>query len=162
MTIEPVTLITTRSEFQTALRDALAEAAQRGSPELWLCDQTFADWPLGERAVIANLEQWALSRRKLTLIARHFDEVGRRHPRWVEWRRTWSHIVSCRANPEFEREEFPVLLLAAGTVSVQLSNQEHYRGRTSHDKADEIHCRELVDAVLQRSEEAFPATTTGL
>jgi len=162
MTTEPATLITSRSEFHTALREALAEAAQLGSPEIWLCDNDFGDWPLGERAVIANFEQWALSRRKLVLVARHFDEVVRRHPRWVEWRRTWSHIVSCRANTEIETGGFPCILLATDRVSVHLSNPEHYRGRMSHDKADEIRCKELIDAVLQRSEETFPATTTGL
>ena len=162
MTTEPVTLITSRSEFHAALRDAFAEAAQRGCQELWLCDNDFGDWPLGERAVIAHLEQWALSRRRLILLARHFDEVARRHPRWVEWRRTWSHIVSCRANPEIETGGFPSILLATATVSVQLSNLEHHRGRMSHDKADEVRCKEQIDAVLQRSEETFPATTTGL
>ena len=31
---------------------ALADAARAGCRELWLCDADFADWPLGERAVI--------------------------------------------------------------------------------------------------------------
>lgn len=162
MTIEPGTLITTRGEFLSALRTAFAEAAQLGCRELWLCDENFADWPLGERAVVEHLDQWAASSRKLLLVARNFDEVARRHARWVEWRRAWSHIVSCRTNTELASGEFPTVLLASGTVSVRLSDVVHHRGRISHEKAEEIRCRELIDAVLQRSEEAFPATTTGL
>ncbi len=162
MTIEPGSLITTRSEFHTALRAALADAANHGSRELWLCDNDFGDWPLGERAVVEIFSQWAASSRRLTLLARHFDDVARRHARWIEWRRTWSHIVSCRTNIELEGGEFPTVLLAPGTVSVRLSDLVHHRGRLSHDKADEVRCKELIDAVLQRSEEAFPATTTGL
>ena len=162
MTTAPATLITSRNEFHTALRQAFTEAAQHGSRELWLCDDDFADWPLGERAVVEQLAQWAASSRRLLLVARTFDEVARRHARWVAWRQTWSHIVGCRTNAELEVGEMPTLLIAFGTLNVRLSDRVHHRGRFSHDKADEIHCKELFDAVLQRSEEAFPATTTGL
>jgi hypothetical protein len=162
MTGDPDTLITSRSEFHAALRSAFAEAAAQGSREIWLCDSDYADWPLGERAVIEHLTTWAASSRKLTLMARTFDEVARRHSRWVEWRRQWSHIVTCRTNSELEAGDMPTLLLATGTVCVRLSDPVHHRGRVSRDKAEEIRCKELVEAVLQRSEEAFPATTTGL
>ena len=162
MTIEPGTLITTRGEFQAALRTAFATAASLGCREIWLCDNDFADWPLGERAVVEQLERWALSSRRLTLIARHFDAVARRHARWLEWRRTWSHIVRCRTNNELEGGEFPTVFVALDSVSVRLSDLVHHHGRLSHDKADEARCKELIDAVLQRSDEAFPATTTGL
>jgi hypothetical protein len=162
MTTEPGSLITTRAEFHAALRSAFDEAAEKGARELWLCDENFADWPLGERAVIERLTQWAASNRKMTLVARQFDEVARRHPRWVEWRRNWSHIVSCRVNEELASGEFPSILLALGTATVRLSDTVHHRGRYSREKAEELRCKEQIDAVLQRSEESFPATTTGL
>ncbi len=162
MTTQPGGLITSRSEFHDALRLAFAQAAAHGSRELWLCDDDFADWPLGERAVIEHLTQWATSTRKMTLVARTFDEVVRRHARWIEWRRQWSHIVECRTNNELEAGAMPKLLIASGATSVRLSDAVHYRGRVGTDRADERRSKELVDAVLQRSEEAFPATTTGL
>jgi hypothetical protein len=155
-------LITSRSEFHAALRSALAEAAAVGCRELWLCDDDFADWPLGERQLVDSLSQWAGSHRRLTLIARSFDEVARRHARWNEWRRQWSHIVHCRSNAELESGQMPSVLLASELLSVSLVDPVHYRGRFSHDAADGIRCRELIDAVLQRSEEAYPVTTTGL
>ena len=162
MSTEPAPLITSRAEFHAALRQAFETLATAGAREVWLCDEDFADWPLGERAIVELLTRWAASNRKLTLLARSFDEVARRHPRWVEWRRSWSHIVSCRANTEMASGEFPTLLLGIGTVSLRLSDTVHPRGRLSHEKADEIRCKEQIDAVMQRSEEAFPATTTGL
>jgi hypothetical protein len=155
-------LITSRSEFHAALRTAFAEAAAVGCRELWLCDNDFADWPLGEREVVESLAQWAGSHRSLTLIAHSFDEVARRHARWNEWRRQWSHIVHCRSNAELESGQMPCVLLASGLLSVSLVDMVHYRGRFSHDAADGVRCRELIDAVLQRSEEAYPVTTTGL
>jgi hypothetical protein len=155
-------LITSRSEFHAALRSALAEAAAVGCRELWLCDNDFADWPLGERQVVDSLSQWAGSHRRLTLIARTFDEVARRHARWNEWRRQWSHIVHCRSNVELESGHVPSVLLANELLSVNLVDPVHYRGRFSHDALDGVRCRELIDAVLQRSEEAYPVTMTGL
>ena len=162
MSTEPTSLITSRAEFHAALRQAFEALASAGSREVWLCDEDFADWPLGERATVDLLTQWAASSRKLTLIARSFDEVARRHPRWVAWRRNWSHIVSCRINTELASGEFPTLLLGVGTVSVRLSDTVRHRGRLSRAQPDEVRCKEQIDAILQRSEAAFPATTTGL
>ena len=155
-------LITSRGEFHAALRSALAEAAAVGCRELWLCDNDFADWPLGERQVVDSFSQWAGSHRRLTLIARTFDEVARRHARWSEWRRQWSHIVQCRSNSELESGQMPSVLLASDLLSVNLVDPVRYRGRFSHDAADGVRCREMIDAVLQRSEEAYPVTTAGL
>lgn len=155
-------LITSRLQFQDALRVAFVEAATKGAHELWLCDEDFATWPLGEPALIDSLTAWASGRRRMTLIARHFDEFARRHPRWVDWRRTYSHLVTCRKNVEVASGEFPVVLVASGVVTVRLSDVTRFRGRHSFEKSDELLGREQIDAVLQRSEDAFPATTTGL
>ena len=156
------TLITSRSEVHAGLRAAFADAAAQGCREIWLCDADFADWPLNEPALIEHLTQWAKPYRKLTLIAQSFDEFPRRHARWVAWRRTWSHVVECRANVELEAGKMPTMLLAPGLVTVRLVDPERYRGSVSRVPADAIHARELIDAVLQRSEEAFPATSLGL
>jgi hypothetical protein len=156
------TLITSRSEFHQAVRTAFAEAAAEGCREIWLVDIDYADWPLNEPELIDHLTQWARAYRKLTLIARSFDEVPRRHSRWVTWRRSWSHIVECRANIELEAGKMPTMLLAPGLVTVRLVDPIRYRGSVSRDAADAIRGRELIDAVLQRSEEAFPVTSLGL
>ena len=155
-------LITTRSEFHSALRTALAEAAQTGCRELWLSDEDFADWPLNDTDVIESLAKWALPHRKLVVLARSFDEVTRRHPRWVEWRRTWAHVVECRANEDAEAGTIPTLLVGSSLVCVRLFDRLHYRGNISHDAGDILRNRESFDAVLQRSVEAFPASVLGL
>ncbi len=155
-------VITSRSEFHTAVREAFAEAASVGCRELMLCDPSFADWPLGERAVVEQLSHWASSHRRLTLLAEDFSELARRHPRWVEWRQTWAHVVHCRTNAELEAGQMPTILLAPGLLSVRLSDPVHHRGQRSHEAAEGLRCKELFDAVLQRSEEGFPASTTGL
>jgi hypothetical protein len=154
--------IATRTEFHDALREAFAEMAQVGCREAWLCDEDFADWPLNERAVIELLTHWAAAHRKLTVIARAYDDVVRRHPRWVDWRRRWSHIVECRAFVDAETGQIPTLLLASELVAVRLIDPLRHRGALSRDPADLLRHRELADAVSQRSIESFAPTMLGL
>jgi hypothetical protein len=154
--------IATRLEFHAALREALAAMAHSGCREAWFIDESFSDWPLNERAVIEQLTQWAGAHRKLTVIARGYDEIVRRHPRWVDWRRQWSHIVECRAFENAEQGQIPTLLLASDLVCVRLFDPLRHRGAVSREAADLLRLRELVDAVSQRSVESFAATLLGL
>ena len=156
------TLITTRAEFHDALRNSLGEIAATGCREIIMSDADFADWPLSEPAVIESLTRWAQKHRKLTLLAQTFDEIARRHGRWVEWRRQWSHVVECRANIELEAAQVPTVLLAQSLLVLRLVDPIRYRGSVSHEVADMVLCGEQIDAVLQRSEETFPVTTLGL
>ena len=156
-------ILSSRGECQEAFRRVFAEAARIGCRELWLCDVDYADWPLSERAVIDSLSQWAYSHRKLTMLAAGFDEIVRRHARWIDWRRQWSHVVDCRAlDDRVESSQIPTLLLAPGIVTLRIFDTVHHRGSLSYDPADAIGCRELVDGFFQQSSEAFPATTLGL
>ena len=112
--------IGSRRDFHDAVRSALAQAADDGAREILLCDPDFADWPLSERLVIEDLTRWAHAHRRLVLVASTFDEVARRHGRWSEWRRTWSHVVECRANAEIEAARIPTICLVPGLIAVFL------------------------------------------
>lgn len=157
-------IINGREAFVQALRDALHLAAKRGCRELCCMDADFAAWPLSEASVLEALTQWAYPHRRLMLLATQFDELRRRHPRFVQWRRTWDHVVSAR---QYQRDDLerngPVgLLLAPGLVSLRLLDAQHGRAALSVRAADEIATRDWFDAVWQRSEESFSATTLGL
>ena len=162
MSADTLTQIASRKDFHDAVRAGLAQAAEHGANEICVVDPHFHDWPLNERGVIEALGSWALSRRKLVVFAHNFDELARRAPRFAEWRRQWSHIVQCRSDPELEAEQVPTLLFVPGLVSVRLLDRVRYRGMVSGRPEDLIECREAIDALLQRSAEAFPATTLGL
>lgn len=166
MTLDPagndIAPIATRADFQAAIRAALAQAAELGAPDIFLVDATFADWPLGEIGVVDALTRWVDSRRRLTLMAYSFDEMARRQIRFVEWRRQWSHVVHCRHDDELESEQIPTLLLVPGIVCVRLLDRVRCRGTVSARAIDLAECRESIDALLQRSVEAFPVTTLGL
>lgn len=155
-------IITSRSDFLQALREGFALAAEQGCRELLLSDPDFADWPLGEHAVLDHLTRWAFAHRKLTMLGGHFDEVSRRHARFAQWRRQWSHIVECRSPDGDDERDVPTVLLAPGLVTLRLLNPAQYRASWSTDEGDAVRTREHLDALLQRSVEAFPATTLGL
>jgi len=162
MTAEHIVSITSRAEFSDAIRSSFAIAAHEGAPEIVLVDADFADWPLNERAVIESLSAWVDSRRSLLLFGDSFDELARRHSRFVEWRRQWAHAVRCRNDPELEASQLPTLVLVSGVSCVRLVDRAHHRGTVSNRLLDMAECRQAVDALLQRSVEAFPVTTLGL
>ena len=166
MTLDPaahdIAPIATRADFQQAIRAALVQAAGIGAPEIFLVDPNFADWPLGERGVVEVLTRWVDSRRRLTLMAYSFDDLARRQIRFVEWRRQWAHVVHCRHDDELESEQIPTLLHVPGAVCVRLLDRVRCRGVVSSRPIDLAECRESIDALLQRSVEAFPVTTLGL
>lgn len=154
--------IASRSEFQAAVRAALAEAARKGWREIWLCDADFAQWPLNEAALIESLTQWAGAQRRLHLLALDYDDVLRRHPRFVRWRAQWSHVVHARALRDLQSVDVPVLLHAPDGLSLRLFDSLRCQGRVSRLASDIVQDRELIDAISQRSEEAFPPSTLGL
>lgn len=157
-----VTRIAGRREFEGAVRAALAEAGAAGWRELWFCDPDFAHWPLNETRVIEDLTRWAGAHRRLHLLALDYAEVQRRHPRFVRWRVSWSHLVQARALADLQPLDVPVLLLAPDRLSLRLIDPLRFQGRVSRVGADTVSDRELIDAISQRSVEAFAPTTLGL
>lgn len=150
-----------RVAFQQLVRDALACAAREGWRELVLSDATFADWPLGERAVAESLQAWSKTGRKITLLARRYDEVVRQHARFVTWRGTWSHIVEARACAAADPLELPSALWSPAWVMQRLEI-ERCNGVSGAEPERRLALREALHEWLGRSSPAFPATTLGL
>jgi hypothetical protein len=162
MSNDSISQIESRAEFLEAARGAFTLAEQGDAREILLVDPTFADWPLNDRGVVETLSRWVDSRRVLTLLAHSYDEVARRQLRFVEWRRQWAHVVNCRNDPELEAEQIPTLLLVPGHTCIRILDRVRWRGTASSRPVDLVECRESIDALLQRSVEAFPVTTLGL
>jgi hypothetical protein len=155
-------LIESRSEFQAALRQAFHMVAEAGAPELWLSDPNFFDWPLSDSDVLADLTRWSLPHRRCHVLAQDFSVIERRHPRWVQWRRHWGHVVGCVTPDDSTDGRAPCLLWAPGVVSLRLVDVIHFRGRLSTDADDAVRLREEVGSLFQRAVESFPASTLGL
>ena len=150
-----------RKAFQQLVRDALACAAREGWREIILCDPDFGDWPLGERAVAQSLQAWSATGRRCTLLARRYDEVVRRHARFVSWRTTWSHIVEARACPSADPLELPSAIWSPGWVLHRL-DPERSNGITGREPERRLRLGENLHEWLRKSSPSFPASTLGL
>lgn len=150
-----------RGEVVAAWRKLVMEALEQGVRELWWSDVDFVDWPLNEPLLVDALAQWARPHRRLHLVAQHYDEMPRRHPRFVRWRRDFGHVVDAWCAEDVDPSQHPCLLVA-GDSSIELLDHGHWRAKTSEDPADAQRARERLDAILQRSAPGFAATTLGL
>ncbi|RZL36917.1 MAG: hypothetical protein EOP35_09965 [Rubrivivax sp.] len=156
-----------RAEFERLLVDALAWAAEQGCRELHAWDASFVDWPLSDASALSALTTWARHGRQLHLLAQQYDDVVRRHPRFVRWRRDFGHCVKARAvEPELKLDGAPESLLLAvgpdGYLSLRLFDRYLWRGEVSRDVGQRQRSLEWFDALAQRSGEAFAPTTLGL
>ena len=150
-----------RDAFQQLVRDAFAQAAREGWREIILCDATFEEWPLGERAVAQSLQDWSQSGRKCILLARKWDDAIRRHARFVTWRKTWSHIIDARACPSADPLDLPSAIWSPAWV-MERRDLERSIGYCGAEPERRLALRESLNEWLARSSPSFPAVTLGL
>ncbi len=150
-----------RQDFQQLIRDSVAQAAREGWREMIWSDLDFADWPLGERSVTADLQAWSMTGRKLTLLAKRFDGLIATHHRFVTWRKQWAHIIEARAVSSASEEEFPSMIWSPDWVMHRLQ-PTWCKGVAGSEPARRLQSRELLADWLSKSGPAFPSSTLGL
>lgn len=150
-----------RSEFDALIRQALTAAAAQGWREIIVCDADFADWPLGERAFVQALNDWSKTGRKFTMLATTYDEIVRKHARFVRWRQTWAHIVECRRSASLAGDSLLSALWSPGWVFERM-DVRHSSGVAGSEAGRRVALREGLNERLLNSSPAFPATTLGL
>jgi hypothetical protein len=156
-------VIDSRSAFAAAVNDALDAALEQRARRMVWVDADFADWPLDDASVLQRLADWLrLPQRRLVLLANDFEALRLRRPRFVAHYRLWSHAIAAFTPAQDTPVELPGLLLVDDVRLLQLFDKAPWRGDTSSEPATLRAAVERVDAWLQRSEPAFPATTLGL
>lgn len=155
--------IDSRAGFDAALRWAFDQAFVRGARRITCVDPSFADWALNDALLIDGLTRWIRQpQRRLVLLAAHYEDMPRRHPRFVAWRADWAHAIDAWSPQDSAAAELPTLLLDDDDLVLRVSDRVHWRGRAEHDRRDARAWQDELDAVLQRSESAFPAYRLGL
>ena len=153
--------ITGRHAFLDAVRVAMASAAAQGWSRMLLCDPDFADWPLGEREVVEGLNAWARQGRGMRLLAREFATLRQLHPRFVQWRTTWGHLVEVHAVHEAADHELPS---AIWTPTWTMERIDPVRSVVVATRAPErrVALQERLDGWWNRGRPSFSASTLGL
>jgi hypothetical protein len=155
--------IESHGSFVAALRWGVQRAIALEARLIYFVDPTFANWPLDDSEIFQWLAEW-LRRpgRRLCLLAATYDEVPRLWPRFTAWRRDWAHAIDAWQAPAESIGELPTLLCSDSGISVQLADAAQWRGSAAVDHRQARLWRDQVDALLQRSERAFAASTLGL
>jgi hypothetical protein len=151
-----------REAFQQLVRDAIATAARDGWKEILISDANFHDWPLGERGVVEALQDWAHGSRRFTMLACNYDDVIRRHARFVRWRGTWDHIIHCRRSPAADPLDIPSALWSPQWVMQRLDPVRSVCVTGSEPDRRVLLRETLNEWVRSKSTPGFPASTLGL
>lgn len=147
--------------FADLVRQALATAAVEGWPRLVLCDPDFSDWPLGEQAVVTSLQAWARRGRLLQVLGRDFGPLRLQHPRFVQWRVTWAHLLEVRACRSAAAEAFPSAIWSPGWTLERI-DATHGVMVASRDTGRLVALGERLDHWWQKGCAALPPSTLGL
>lgn len=147
--------------FANVVREALACAAQEGWSSMVWSDASFADWPLGERAVVESLNAWAGTGRHLVILAHSYESVLRYQPRLVVWRKTWDHIIECRLCKNLDASELPSALWSPQWAMRRL-DLVRSTGVANLEPQRRVLLKEELDECRRQSSSGFSATTLGL
>lgn len=150
-----------RTAFLDAVRQAVAASASQGWSRILLSDPDFADWPLGEREVIEGLNAWAHRGRTMRLMAREFATLRQMHPRFVQWRTTWGHLIEVHAVPEAGTHELPSVIW---TPNWTLERLDPVRSVVVASRSAErrVALQESLEGWWHRGRPSFSASTLGL
>ena len=154
-------------DFQARFLATLSQVSASSGECRW-ADPDFAHWPLGERAVTDVLQRWMREHggASVTLLAGQFDVLQRLHPRWLSWRQTWSHRVSCwQASDEIVADLKPMFLWRdrqGDRAGIRMLDSVTAVGQWTTEPAVLALWQADFDAYLQRSSEGMPCTTLGL
>jgi len=107
------------------------------------------------------LNAWAKRGRRLTLLAHRFDAMRTMHPRFVEWRVRWDHLVECRVCKGVEATDFPSALWTPNWAMRRL-DLVRSNGSASVEPRMRLMLREDLEERKRQSAPGFPATILGL
>ena len=147
--------------FAGLVRHAFERAAADGWPEIILSDPSFEGWPLGETSTVHALQAWAKPSRRLVVLAGRFDLLIRRQPRFVAWRRAWSHLVDGRRCPPGALQGLPSAIWSRNWFLLRTDAQDG-AGEYGADRVRLQALHETLQSKLNVSGTGFAPTTLGL
>ena len=151
-----------RAAFDGQVLHFLQQAAAQGWSQIIVADADFADWPWGSAAAVELLHHWARHGGQMTVLAYRFESLVQRHPRWVQWRKTWDHRLQCRRLLSRDVSQVPSALWSPHWA-VQRIDVARCVGVASAERSAIVPLGEqLQEWIRSASTPAFAATVLGL
>lgn len=150
-----------REAFAELVRQVVQTLAVTHWSPIIFSDADFADWPLGERSVIEALHGWAGRGRQIRWMAHDFGPLRQLHPRLVQWRTTWSHIVEARACPDTGSPALPSAIWTPQWCMERV-DPERCVMVAGTDGPRRLALQERLQACWGAGVSSFPATVLGL
>lgn len=149
------------ASFQAVVRQVFALAAPRAWQKIVICDPNYEAWPLGEAQLVDDLKAWSSRGRELVMLAHRFDWVQARQARYVEWRKTWSHIVNCCVLATNDCEATQTLIWTP-EWALQMQDAERFACVSSENPRFRSELASKLTGFAQRGRPGFPVTVLGL
>ncbi|MDR2328880.1 MAG: hypothetical protein LBE58_04740 [Comamonas sp.] len=151
-----------RAAFDAQLQYFLQQAAAQGWRQIIVADADFADWAWGSADAVELLHHWARQGGQMTVLAHRFDRLVQRHPRWVQWRKTWDHRLQCRRLLSRDVAQVPSALWSP-QWAVQRLDVDRCVGVASAERSAIVPLGErLQEWIRSASTPDFAATVLGL
>lgn len=156
-------------DITEGLRQLLIEAFEHKARRVVVLDPDFVQWPWSDPDLLHHLAQWGrLGGRRLEMLAPSYGACARRHPRFLQWRQHFDHLLTIGSfEPREVGPEWPACLMAA-TEGPVLRLLEFEDGRATwarsgpHAAVERRSVFDFFDAISQRSTPAWPYTQLGL
>lgn len=121
MNTELPPVIDSLAGFRSAVVWGVNKAVAQGARRIVCVDAEFVLWPWDDAELLQVLSTWLRHpQRRLEFLARDYEEMPRRFPRFMTWRRDWTHAVNYWQAPEELAAALPCVLVSDGAVSVKL------------------------------------------
>jgi hypothetical protein len=130
--------------------------------QVWICDDHFEGWPLGEPQTQEGLTIWLRQPgRQVGVLARDFEALARAQPRFVRWRRDWLHRVN-GWQAEDPALAWPQVAWLDERAAMCWLSRPAWRAQVSLNQLRVAQMRQELDAFLQRCVSAWPGSPLGL
>jgi hypothetical protein len=154
--------IETKSSFRAGVLWGLEQAVKNRAFEIWAMDPDFADWPLEQDETLSLLTAFVkMPTRRITFVCETDRAMLLGMPKFVAWRRTWSHTCRMMA-PGGAKEAVPTVFLVDAAWGIQGVSDEPFKAIVRSRPTELSIFRDAVASHLKGCHEAFSQAILGV
>ena len=154
--------IETKSSFQAAVLWGMEQAITNRAFEIIAMDPDFSDWPWEQDEALALLTTFVkMPTRRITFVCETDRAMLQAMPKFVAWRRTWSHTCRMMA-PVGQKELVPLTFLVDSAWGIQSISSDPFKAIVRSRPTELSIFRDAVASHLKGCQEAFSQAILGI